>query len=505
MKELSRSKKTFLNTLVKLIFQVVTIVVGLIVPRLIISNYGSSYNGVVSSITQFLSISSILAMGIAGAMRTELYKTLANNDIEGTSKIVKSTQHTFNRIGRVFIFYALLLAIFYPLFAKNQVDWFDTLLLVIILAVTTFSEYYLGQTYYFLLEADQSVYVVTTFRIIVQVLNAILTYLLIFAGASLVVLKLVVAIITCSVPFITKAYAFKKYKINKNCELDTTLLKQRKASMFHSVANIIHDRTDSVLLTLFTDFATISIYTVFYSVVGNIKTLMQNFLTGLEAGFGNMWAKGEYDLYKKHFNTYEFIVSSFVSIIFTCLVILLIPFITLYTSGIKDANYILPVFGMLICASEVLYCFRQPYTTAIQSVGHYKQTKHIAAIEAGLNLTVSVVLVILLGLNGVIIGTIVANLYRTLHYGVYASKNILKRNFVFIIFRILWSVLNMALVVIIYKLLIEQFTIVTWGDWIIHGVIVFVISTIITVLSAIVFYKKDFINMLKFVKNIFRR
>lgn len=506
MKELSRSKKTFLNTIMKFIYQVITIVVGLIIPRLIIQTYGSSYNGVISSITQFLSVCSILAMGIAGAMRTELYKTLASNDIEGTSKIVKCTRHTFSKIGKIFICYAVLLAIFYPLFARGQIDWFDTLLLVIILAITTFSEYYLGQTYYFLLEADQAVYVVTAFRIIVQILSAIFSYVLIGVGASIVVVKAVAAVLMCSTPFIIRAYALRKYKINRHCELDKTLLRQRKASMFHSVANIIHDRTGSILLTLFTDFKTISVYTVFYSVVGNIKVLMQNFLTGLEAGFGNMWAKGEKELYKRHFKTYEFIVSSFVSIIFTCLAILLIPFIRLYTIGIQDANYVLPVFGMLVVVAEAFYCFRQPYTTAIQSVGHYKQTKHIAAIEAGVNLVTSLILVIVLGLNGVIIGTIVANLYRTLHYGVYASKNILERNFVFVIFRILWSFLNMGIVILIYKLLIEgQLLILSWGDWVLHGVLVFGIATVVTILTACVFYRKDLFNMLKFVKNIFKR
>ncbi len=53
--------------------------------------------------------------------------------------------------------------------------------------------------------------------------------------------------------------------------------------LFLSIANLIHQNVDLVLLTLFTDAKVISVYTVYYLVVGKIKQLMQIVTTGMVA------------------------------------------------------------------------------------------------------------------------------------------------------------------------------------------------------------------------------
>ena len=69
-----RTKKAFLNTFTSLIYQFVSIISGLIVPKLILEAYGSECNGVVSSANQFMGIVSFLTIGLTGAARVELYK-----------------------------------------------------------------------------------------------------------------------------------------------------------------------------------------------------------------------------------------------------------------------------------------------------------------------------------------------------------------------------------------------------------------------------------------------
>jgi len=87
-----RSKKALKNLSVSMLYQIISIICGLITPRLILGAYGSTYNGVVNSAKQFLSMVTILNLGIAGATRVALYKTLADKDNLATSRIVKATQ-----------------------------------------------------------------------------------------------------------------------------------------------------------------------------------------------------------------------------------------------------------------------------------------------------------------------------------------------------------------------------------------------------------------------------
>ena len=58
-----RSKKAILNIITSLLLQVVVLICGFIVPKLIITKFGSNVNGLISSITQFLAYITLLEAG----------------------------------------------------------------------------------------------------------------------------------------------------------------------------------------------------------------------------------------------------------------------------------------------------------------------------------------------------------------------------------------------------------------------------------------------------------
>lgn len=58
-----RGKIAIKNIYTSLMSQIITIICGFIVPKLIIENFGSSVNGLVNSITQFLAYITLLESG----------------------------------------------------------------------------------------------------------------------------------------------------------------------------------------------------------------------------------------------------------------------------------------------------------------------------------------------------------------------------------------------------------------------------------------------------------
>ena len=88
-----------------------------------------------------------------------------------------------------------------------------------------------------------------------------------------------------------------------------------------------------------------------------------------------MWAKKAFDAIYRNLRLYEYAVAVFVTVIFSSTLILLLPFISLYPSGVTDTEYILPFYAMVITIAQVFYCMRTPYLTLVQGVGHYKETK----------------------------------------------------------------------------------------------------------------------------------
>lgn len=104
-----RERKLAKNTISSLIFQVTTIVSGFILPRLILKQYGSSVNGLVNSIAQFLSIISFLELGVGAVVQSTLYKPLAENDNVQVSKILASAEKFFKNLARILIIYIIIL------------------------------------------------------------------------------------------------------------------------------------------------------------------------------------------------------------------------------------------------------------------------------------------------------------------------------------------------------------------------------------------------------------
>ena len=118
----SRTKNAFLSIVTSLIGEGVALVCGLVLPRLILSNFGSAYNAITQSITQFISYISLMKAGIGGATAVALYKPLAENNTEEISEILASTQKFMRKISMIFVLFILGLSIVYPLLIVKDFD-----------------------------------------------------------------------------------------------------------------------------------------------------------------------------------------------------------------------------------------------------------------------------------------------------------------------------------------------------------------------------------------------
>lgn len=501
-----RTKKAFKNMVTSLIYQIVAIICGLITPRLILASFGSTYNGVVSSATQFLGMINLLVLGITASTRVALYKTLGSNDTIGTSRLIKATKKYMHKVGAAVIVYAAILCVIYPFISHNDLTAGQNAAIIAIVSIGTFADYFFGLSNNTLLQADQASYVTYTVNIIKTIINTICVAILIYFNCSIYVVKLGSSLVFLIAPALLNLYVKKKYKLTNQCEPDYTGIKQRGAVAFHAIANIVHDNTDLVVLTLFADAKLISVYTVFYLVIGKIKSMMQVLTSGMEAAFGDMWAKKECDTLQRNFRLFEYLLFTFTVVVFSCVGVLILPFIAVYTRGVTDVNYIRADLAVLVTLAEGMYCIRQPYLTLVYSTGSFEQTKFGAAIEAGLNIGLSLILVNFLGIAGVIIGTLVANTFRTVQFAWYISKNILRRSITNVIRRFLWVVGTSAIIVFTSLEIEKKITFgVSWGEWLVESIVVFSISCSVTLLTSLIFYRTDLFNLLKMGKRVIRR
>ena len=129
-----RSKKAFLNISSNFMLQIITILYGFIVPKIIITNFGSDINGLISSITQFLAYISLLESGFGPVVKATLYKPLSKKDNKEIANILKTSEKFFRNIAKVFIIYIIALCFIYPLIINNNFDKVFTISLILIIS-----------------------------------------------------------------------------------------------------------------------------------------------------------------------------------------------------------------------------------------------------------------------------------------------------------------------------------------------------------------------------------
>lgn len=501
----SRTKKAFLVVFTGMISEIVSLICGLIIPRLILSSFGSAYNGITQSITQFISYISLMKAGIGGVTAASLYKPLADNDTKKISEILAATQIFMRKVATIFIIFIAGLAIVYPTFIVKDFDWWFTASLIFIISITTFVQYYFGFTYQTLLAADQKDYITTSLNIVTIILNTLVSYILIKNNFSLHIVKLGSSVCHLITPLFLYFYVRKKYKIIKDAKPNMDLIPQRWDATAHEVASFVNNNTDIIVLTMFSTLPEVSVYTVYHYVTSNLKKIVNICTVGFGAAFGDMYAKNEIDLMHENLSIFELITFSMATVLYSVALVMLLPFVTIYTKGIVDTNYIRPLFGFVLLLASMFNCFRIPYRVVVINVGHFKQTRNGAIAEAIINIVISVVGVFFFGLIGVAIGTLAAMMFRTCQYAFYLSKNIMNRDIKYFIKHLIITFIIVGLVYFISKLYIPV-NMSGWFTWVMYAVVTSLITIAMTLLIDYIFYKKDMTNLLRKVKaNFFKK
>lgn len=499
-----RSRKALRNTVSALAYEFVALVCGLILPRLILTNFGSSYNGITSSITQFLNCIALLRAGVAGVTRAALYKPLANNDTDKINAIVNATQHFMQRIARIFAVSLLVFACVYPLLVKDF-DWLFSFTLVLILGISSFAQYYFGITYQLLLEADQNQWVFSIGKVFPTILNVIIAAILIKCGSSIHVVKLGSAIAFSINPIFINIYSKRHYRLNSKIPPDNTSIKQRWDAFGQSVAGFVNNNTDIMVLTIFANIKEVSVYTVYNYVIANLRLVIETFSSSFGVAFGNMIAKNEEETIRENLRLFELILFGICSVVYTTAIVMIVPFAKLYTHGVTDVEYGRPLFAFLITFAGSFACFRIPYQAIIESAGHFKQTRNAAFAEAIMNIIISIIMVIKYGLVGVAIGTLIATIFRTTQYALYLSKNLVKRSPMVYFCHVGLNILIM-MVSWVFTNTVLKFGTETVALWILKSVLVFGFSTITSVLLHYALYRKDFhLLILKCKRMLFKK
>lgn len=504
--ESSRQKKATLNVVVSLASQLVTLLCGIVIPNLMISNFGSEAYGATCSISQFLSYITLFEGGICGVARAALYGPLAKKNNYEISVIMSEMKRFFRLIASGFCIYVIVLAVSFKSISNIQCfDWISSAILVLVISISTFAQYFIGISYSVLLQADQKTYITQAVSVLTTILNTIMIVLLVHLHCSLIIVKLVSSIVFALRPLLMMLYVKCTYELVPVSTRNPDALKQKWNALGQHIAYFIHNNTDVVVLTFLSNLSTVAVYSVYHMIVSNIQNIATSFCAGMEAVFGELYAKKEYSELNKTFSFYEVLISAVAIFFYGVTAAIIVPFVQVYTRNVEDVNYIVPAFAVVLVVSSLLFCLRFPYHSMVMAAGKFKETRWASYGEALINIIVSIILVKYFGLIGVAIGTVSAVLFRFLFYVNYMTKNVLARSINLLLKQILFDVLAFSIIICLGSVICRLLIVDSYFNWLITAVLTSAMAVIVITGLLFAMYKDEAKRFFAYISKKVRR
>lgn len=473
------------NIVTTLLNQLITTACGILIPRILIGEYGSEAYGISVSITQFLSYITLLESGIGGVARAELYGPLARGEDEEISAVYWAVRRFFLGVSAAFVIYSVGLGIsFYDIAHVSLFSRRYVFFLVLVIGLSTLAKYMGGLANLTLIVADQKQYVNNLILAATTLINTLSVVVLAKLNAGLIWVKLGSSLIFVVRPLLYAVYVKRHYRLTR-VRGKRAVLKQKWTGIGQHIAYFLHTNTDVFLLTLFARSAQVAVYSVYNLVSSSIRAITESFSGGMEALFGALYARGEQEELKRVFRKYQVLLTGVSFVLFSCAGILIVSFVRLYTAGITDADYIQPGFAVTLLLAEAVNCMMLPYTCLPVAANRLKQTRWGAYGETILNIGISCILIWWKPLLGVAVGTLAATLFRGIYYMCYSSRCILKIILTGELLRFAVVFAGMSAVMLAGQHLLQRVVMENFLQWILWGGAVFCVLA----LPAFLFWK----------------
>lgn len=419
-----RSVKIFIYGLIS---QVITLLLGIIIPKLLIVSYGSEVNGLLSSVRQIFVYVALLEAGIGTASLQALYAPMAKGDHQKTSEIMSATDHYYKRTGVLYGICVLILAFIYPIFVNSEIPMPVVAGVIIFQGASGVINYLFQGKFAILLRVDGKSYITTNATTIVNVASKIAQIILILTGCDILVVQGAYFVINLTQMLYITWYVKKHYSwLDLKVQPNYASLSQSKNVIIHQISGLIFNNTDILVLTYFCGLKVVSVYSLYTLIINCVSNIIDTICSSVEFILGQAF-NSDRQRFLKLQETYETYYLAVSFAFFTVTLIMLPSFIEIYSVGITDAVYVDKYLPFLFVVLNILMYSRRTSSQIINFAGHFKQTQLRSIIESIINLSVSLVLVYYIGIYGVLIGTIAALLYRTNDVIIYANCNILGR------------------------------------------------------------------------------
>jgi O-antigen/teichoic acid export membrane protein len=496
----SKFNKVTRNLSFHLGYEIVIVFLGFIIPRLVISVYGSEVNGLTSTMTQTVQLVSLLQAGIATATIYLLYKPVNEYNKTEIAKILASVEKTFRRIGFIVLALGLIVSLFLAHSIKSELSVLSIYIACILFFVKTSIDIILTQVLRVFLTATQNNYLLSISYTIEHVAYYSLTILIALLQLHFT-LMYASLLLGCVLKICFLKFAFKKryepYRITlpKNSVLPK--IKGMQYATYNEVAHSVVVASIPIIITIYCGLIKTSIYAIYLMIFNVLVVFSKSIYSSFSSSYGSVTATGDVERISRVFEIFQYSFFALTTWMYMCASILMFPFITIYTKGFTDGNYINVLLKIFIIIFGCFYSYRIPYNLTVSANGLFKETYLQPVITAVSTLVLSITITrynFVYALVGPIIFYAVNTFYQ--YYKISKLKSRLNFNH-------LWNHLAVSMLCVGGALLFAIFVGLktdSYLQWVLIALCVAGVCATIIVVASLLFDRKSFLISVKYFK-----
>lgn len=408
---MGRTRRAFVNIIWGFIEKMITLICPFIIRTIMIYKLGNEYLGLNGLFTSILQVLSLAELGFGDAIVFSMYKPIIENDNKMLSALLNLYKKVYRIIGMVILCVGLLILPFITKFVKGGYpSEVNIYVLYCIYLFNTVISYFLFAYKESLLKAHQrndvNSRILSGCNIVMYVLQIIV--LLLFSNYYLyiVIMPVTTIVLNCVRSlFVKKMYP--QIVCEGHIEKDAVIgLSKRIIGLtLNKLAQVCRNSFDSIIISSFLGLVILARYQNYYYIISALTVMVSIITTAVGAGIGNSIAAETVEKNYSDYKEFLFIYNWIACFCTVCMLCLYQPFIELWVGK----SNVLSLSTVILCCIY-FYTMKLGDIAAVyrQAAGIWWEDKFRPIVESVVNLAVNIVLVKYIGVDGVLVSTIIS-------------------------------------------------------------------------------------------------
>lgn len=410
-----KSKKALVNAIYGMVGYIILMVTNLVTRSFLVRTLQLDLAGVDTVFKNFLSFLSLAELGLSTGLIYKLYDPILQENKIEIKKILNFYKQAYKIISLVFMSGAVVFACLTWIAIKEFNPVYLGCLFMLYAGDTVASYLYANRKA--LIIADQRNYIVSRNDALISVGSMVVQVgCLLYLPTILPIDRFVSFIIFATVKIVCRVigalFIGRKFRqlypdIYADRSKETiskperrALYKNMGAMLMHRIGAVSVTASGSAIVSGFKDVKMAGIYGNYMIIVNALNMMLAQIFNGVTASFGQLSASSDRKFVHKKFNLLYFTNFLIMAFFTTSFAVIVQPFIRVW---VGDESLFGDTTVFLLCAYIYISGIRRVVLMAKDSAGLFRPDRYLALLEATINIVLSIILINILGVEGLII------------------------------------------------------------------------------------------------------